>query len=74
MERFIKYALERSYNTFAGNYKDIVTLEDMLKSFYLKEICMILEETEDEYSLGQLIQFANEVVQELKAKKEAQAV
>lgn len=68
MEKLIKRVLMDSYRSFKANYQEINTVEDMLNSFALSDIGMILEETEDEYSLEMLVRFANDVVQELKAK------
>ena len=71
MRRLIKYAFEKGYNAYVGKYKAISTVEDMLNDFGSKEISMILLEAEvAEINLETLVQYANEVVQELKAEEE----
>ena len=74
MKRLIKYAFEKGYNSFASNYRAINTVEDMLNDFKATEISMILLEAEEaEINLETLVQYANEVVQELKHEDEQRA-
>ena len=72
MRRLIKYVFEQGYNPFIGNYQDIDTIEDVLRNFGTKEVGLILEEIQNKYDLDALVEIANEVVRELKDKKEAQ--
>lgn len=71
MRRLIKYALAKGYKLFTGNYREINTVEDILNDFSATEISMILLEAEEaEINLETLVQYANEVVQELKREDE----
>lgn len=68
MERLIKYALAKGYNPYTGKYEDIAKLRDLLVYFSSIELEMIFEAAEKaDISLETLVQYANEVVQELKA-------
>lgn len=72
MERLIKYALRIGY--YGQIQKEITCVKDILQSFGAEEISMILEVAQGaDISLETLVQYANEVVQDIKAKKEAEA-
>lgn len=72
MERLTKYALKRGYNKFSGEYKTIDCVKDLLEHFGAEEISVVLLDAEDaEIDLETLVQYANEVVTELKKEDEA---
>lgn len=72
MERLIKYALEKGHRQYRCGFKEIYTVEDMLDSFGEREISVILLDAEEaEINLETLVQYANEVVMELKKEDEA---
>lgn len=72
MERLIKYALRIGY--YGQTQKEITCVKDILQSFGAEEVSMILEVAQTaEIPLETLVQYANEVVLEIKAKKEAAA-
>nr|DAM46249.1 MAG TPA: hypothetical protein [Caudoviricetes sp.] len=67
MERLIKYALAKGYNPYAGKFEEITKLRDLLVNFSSIELEMILETAEAaDISLDTLVQYANEVVHEMK--------
>jgi translation initiation factor RLI1 len=77
MERLIKYALAKAYNPYTGKYEDITKLRDLLVNFSSIELEIIFETAEAaDISLETLVQYAKEVVQELKAdiKEKAKGV
>lgn len=77
MERLIKYALAKAYNPYTGKYGDITKLRDLLVDFTSIELEIIFETAEAaDISLETLVQYANEVVQELKedTKEKAKGV
>lgn len=70
MERLIKYALRIGY--YGQTQKEITCVKDILQSFGAEEVSIILEVAQGaDISLETLVQYANEVVQDIKAKKEA---
>lgn len=77
MERLIKYALAKGYNPYTGKFEEITKLRDLLLNFSSIELEMILETAEAaDISLETLVQYANEVVRDMKetTKEDAKGV